>query len=219
MRGGDLYSRSAPYKSAMHTVQVLNHLVENNQIFAYLVILLVTIVEGEIVGISAGILILLGALNFWLCLLALFCGAMLKTIIGYFLGGFLHKKLSGYGVFRYLEKRVFTIMPHFEEKPFWSIFISKFLMINHIVIIFAGYKKINFKKYMQAEISSTLIWVPALLVLGYFFGYTAIRVSKGITEFSLIIILFIIAFFLFDKLVTFLYDVFENLIHHHGEKT
>ena len=200
----------------MDTVQTLGHVVENNFILAYLLIFFITIVEGEIIAISAGILILLGALNFWVCLLALFLGGMIKTFLGYFLGGFLHSKFSDFRFFRYIEKKVFAMMPNFEQKPFWSIFISKFLMINHLVIIFAGYKKINFRKYLKAEIFSTSIWAPSLLLLGYFFGYTAIRVSKEITDFSLVIIILLITFYLFDKLVSFLYDVFENFLNDHA---
>ncbi len=106
-------------------------------------------------------------------------------------------------------------MPHFEEKPFWSIFISKFLMVNHIVIIFAGYKKINFKKYLQAEIFSTTIWAASLLLLGYFFSYTAFRISTRLSEFLLIVFLFIAGFFLLEKIVSMLYNVFEDLFHEH----
>ncbi len=203
----------------MHTVQVLKHIVENNQLYAYLLIFLVTIVEGEVIAISAGIMVLLGALNFWICLLAILCGGAIKTFLGYFIGRTLNKKFQNHKFFRYVERKVFSIMPHFECKPFWSIFISKFLLINHLVIIFAGYKKIVFKKYLQAEIISTLIWAPMLLLLGYFFSYTAIRLSKEISDFLLIIVLFIVGFFLLDKLITFLYDVFENLIDTYGEES
>lgn len=195
----------------MHTVQVLKHIVENNQLYAYLLIFLVTIVEGEVIAISAGIMILLGALNFWICLLAILCGGTIKTFLGYFIGSTLNKKFKNHKFFRYVEKKVFTIMPHFEKKPFWSIFISKFLLINHLVIIFAGYKKINFRKYLKAEVFSTIIWAPSLLLLGYFFSYTAIRLSEQISDFFLIIVLLLIGFFLLDKVIILLYDVFENL--------
>ena len=196
----------------MHTVQVLSHVVENNQLFAYLLIFLVTIIEGEVIAISAGIMILLGALNFWVCLLAILCGGAIKTFLGYYIGKTLNEKFNNHRFFRYVEKKVFTIMPRFEQKPFWSIFISKFLLINHLVIIFAGYKKIIFKKYLQAEVISTVIWAPGLLLLGYFFSYAAIRLSGEISDFLLIIVLFIIGFFLLDKLITLLYDVFENIL-------
>jgi len=197
----------------MHTVQALSRLVEHNQIYAYLMIFAVTIVEGEVISISAGILVALGALNFWVSLLAIFCGAFLKTFSGYSIGKFLNKKFYHTKFLQYVEKKVLSIMPRFEEKPFWSIFISKFIMMNHVVIIFSGYKKINFRKYLKAEFTSTLIWAPSLLLLGYFFSYAAFRISKRLSEFTLIIVLFIVGFFLVDKLISFLYDAFQNIFY------
>lgn len=203
----------------MHTLQALSHLIENNQTIAYLLVFLITIFEGELVAISAGILVLLGALNFWVALLAIFVGGLLKTFSGYALGKFLNKRFNHNKFFQYIEKKVFTVMPHFEQRPFWSIFISKFLMMNHVVILFAGYRKINFKKYLKAEVISTAIWAPTMLLLGYFFSYTAFQTSKKLSEFLLIIILFIIAFFLLEKLISFLYDVFEHILHDHEQKS
>lgn len=199
----------------MDTVQALSHVIENSQTLAYLLIFLITIIEGEIVAISAGILILLGALNFWIALVAILLGSLIKTFLGYFLGMFLNNKFNHSKFFQYIEKKVHFAMPHFEEKPFWSIFISKFLMVNHIVIIFAGYKKINFKKFLEAEMLSTPIWAVSLLALGYFFSYTALQINKGITEFMLIILLFIIGFFLAEKVVSLLFDVFQHIFHDH----
>jgi membrane protein DedA with SNARE-associated domain len=202
----------------MDTVQALSHVVENSQYLAYLLIFSITIFEGEIVAISAGILILLGALNFWIALLAIILGSTIKTFLGYFIGKFLNQKLNHNKFFQYIEKKVLTVMPHFEEKPFWSIFFSKFLMVNHVVIIFAGYKKINFKRYLKAEMMSTPLWALSLVSLGYFFSYTALQINKGVTEFFLIILLFIIGFFLIEKVVSLLFDVFQNIFHNHEHK-
>ncbi|HBB49495.1 TPA: hypothetical protein DEQ22_00150 [Candidatus Nomurabacteria bacterium] len=194
----------------MYTVNILTQLVENNLILAYLLVFLITIVEGEIVSISAGILVLLGAFNFWIALSLIFLGGMVKTFFGYFFGQSIHKRFNNHKFFQYIEKRVLGIMPHFKQKPFWSIFISKFMMVNHLVILFAGYHNINFRKYLKAEISSTIFWAPGLMLLGYFFSYTAIRVSNEIWNFSVIIIGFIVLFILFDKLVSWLYELFEE---------
>ena len=102
-------------------------------------------------------------------------------------------------------------MPHFREKPFWSIFASKFIMgVNHFVIIFSGYSKVNLKTYLKAELSATFIWAPLLLSLGYFFSYTALHVSKEVWRFSLIVLLLIIGFILFDKLIAWLFELFEE---------
>ena len=193
----------------MPTVDVLTDLIGNNLVLAYALIFSATIFEGEIVAITAGILVLLGALNFWTALLVIFLGGMVKTIGGYFLGKMLYKKLNN-RFFMYIEKRVLRMMPHFEQKPFWSIFISKFIMMNHLVIIFAGYKNIDFKKYLKAEISSTVFWAPGLMLLGYFFSYAAIRISDEIWRFSLIVLVLIILFIIFDRLLGWIYVIFEG---------
>ena len=193
----------------MPTVDVLTDLIGNNLVLAYGLIFSATIFEGEIVAIMAGILVLLGALNFWTALLVIFLGGMVKTVGGYFLGKILYKKLNN-RFFMYIEKRVLRMMPHFEQKPFWSIFISKFIMMNHLVIIFAGYKNIDFKKYLKAEISSTVFWAPGLMLLGYFFSYAAIRISDEIWRFSLIVLVLIILFIIFDRLLGWIYEIFEG---------
>ena len=193
----------------MPTVDVLTDLIGNNLVLAYGLIFSATIFEGEIVAIMAGILVLLGALNFWTALLVIFLGGMVKTVGGYFLGKMLYKKLNN-RFFMYIEKRVLRMMPHFEQKPFWSIFISKFIMMNHLVIIFAGYKNIDFKKYLKAEISSTVFWASGLMLLGYFFSYAAIRISDEIWRFSLIVLVLIILFIIFDRLLGWIYEIFEG---------
>ena len=195
----------------MHTVNLLIALIEHHQVLAYFVIFFGLIFEGEVVLISTGILAHLGALNIWFAVCFVLCGGFIKTILGYYIGTLIHKRWHETKFLKYIEKRVDNIMPNFREKPFWSIFISKFIIgFNHIVIIFAGYLKVNYKKYLKAEISATLIWAPLLLSLGYFFSFTALHISKEIWRFSLIILVFVVGYVLFDKLVGWLYEIFEE---------
>ena len=195
----------------MHTVNLLTSLVENHQVLAYGIIYLGLIFEGEFFLISTGILAHLGALNFWFSLLFLLLGGLSKTFIGYALGEFLYKKFNYNKIFRYIQKRVYNILPRFKTKPFWSIFISKFIMgANHIVIIFSGYEKIDYKKFLKAEILATIIWAPLLLSLGYFFSYTALQISREIWKFLMVVLILFIIFILFDKLVSWLYELFEE---------
>lgn len=196
----------------MHTVNLLTNLVTHHYILAYIVIFLGLVFEGEFVLISVGILIHLGALNFWISIIFIFLGGLLKTTAGYALGKYLYKKFNHNKFFKYVDRRVHDIMPRFQAKPFWSIFISKFIIgVNYIVVLFSGYRGVNFRTYLKAEFFSTIIWAPLMLSLGYFFSYTALHISKEITKFSLIIILFIIGFFLLDRFISVLYYVFENL--------
>ncbi len=202
----------------MHTVNLLTSLVEHHQILAYAIIFLGLIFEGEFVVISVGILAHLGALSFWFSLLFILLGALSKTFLGYALGELLYKKFNHHKVFKYIQKRVYNIFPRFKIKPFWSIFISNFIMgVNYLVVLFCGYEKIDYKKFLKAEISSKLIWAPLLLSLGYFFGYTALHISREIWKFSMVILVLFIIFILFDKLITWFYEVFEEFYDNPGQ--
>ena len=195
----------------MHTVNLLINLVEHHQVLAYIIIFFGLIFEGELIVISTGILAHLGALNFWFSLFFILLGGLSKTFIGYALGEFLYKKFNHNRFFRYIQKQVYSILPRFKTKPFWSIFISKFIMwANNIVIIFSGYEKIDYKKFLKAEIIATLVWAPLLLSLGFFFSYTALHVSRDIWKFSMVVLILFIIFILFDKLVGWLYELFEE---------
>jgi membrane-associated protein len=102
-------------------------------------------------------------------------------------------------------------VPQFKEKPFWSIFISKFIMGAHTtVVLFSGFERINFEKYLKAEILACIIWAPGLIFLGYFFSYTAIHVSHEIWKFSLIVILLVLLFIILDKILAWAYEMFEE---------
>lgn len=195
----------------MHTVNLLTSLVENHHIVAYVVIYLGILLEGEFFLISAGILAHLGALDLWFVFLITLLGAFSKTFIGYALGEFLFKIFNHHRFFKYIQKRVYILFPSFKVKPFWSIFISKFIAgANNLVIIFSGYEKIDYKKFLKAEISATVIWAPLLLFLGYVFSYTALQISQEVGKFTMIVLALYLAFILFDKFVSWVYELFEE---------
>lgn len=200
----------------MHTVKFLTTLVENHETLIYVIIFFGVFIEGEVVSISSGILAHLGALNIPLTLACVFFGGLAKTFAGYSLGKFLFKRFNHNKFFTYMQKKVKGFLPRFKEKPFWSIFISKFILgANHIVILFSGFERIDYKKYLKAEIISTIIWAPGMVALGYFFSYTALHVSREIWRFSMVVLVLFILFILFDRLISWLYEMFEELYDNH----
>jgi len=195
----------------MYTVNFLTHVLENYQVLIYLFIFLGLIIEGEFTLISIGILLHLGALNLYLILLFVILGLLSKTILGYHLGILIHNRWNHTRFLKHIENRVSSVMPHFKQKPFWSIFISKFILgVNNIVIIFSGYHRVDVRKYFKAEFCSTIIWVPALILIGYIFSITAIAISREIWRFSFIILVLIILFIALDKLISWIYQIFEE---------
>jgi membrane-associated protein len=192
----------------MHTVRLLTHLVENQQHIAYLIMLLGVLFEGEMTVLSTGVLINLGALNLWSSVGVILFGGVCKTLLGYSLGGFIRRKWSNVKFFKFFETRVRQIAPQFKEKPFWSIFVSKFIIgANVIIILFSGFEGIDFKRYLKAEIAASLIWAPGLIALGYFFSYTALHVSQEVSRFTLIVFALVAAYFVLDKIFGYIYEM------------
>ena len=202
----------------MHTVNFLSHLVENYETLVYLFMFLGLVVEGEIILISAGIFLHLGVFNYPVTLAIIILGVLAKTFLGYYLGVFMHHNWHETKFLKYIAKRIRSILPHFKKNPFWSIFISKFIIgFNNAVIIYSGYLKIDFKKYIKAELLSTLVWTPILIGLGYFFSYAAISFSREIWKFSFVIMVLVIGFIVLDRLVGWALEIFEEFYHEHVE--
>ena len=203
----------------MHTVNFLTRIVEHHQIWAYIIIYLGLIFEGEIVVIFAGVLANLGALHFSTALVFIWAGVFTKIFALYYFGDFLYARFSSNKFFQYVEKRISTVMPRFAAKPFWSIFISTFIMgIGWIVMLFAGYKKINFKTYLKAEIASVILWAPLLLSLGYFFGEAALSVTRELWKFTLVVLLLVIGYVLFEKIAAWVYALWQHINNFAGGK-
>ena len=200
----------------MENIDALLNLVISYQVIAYIALFLGMILEGEIVLILAGILLHLGAINFLPSIILILSGLVSKSFIAYNLGAFLRSRYPESKILKYIQKRVTRFFPHLEEKPFWSIFISKFLVsLNNFALIFAGYLKLKFKTYFKAEIFSNLLWGSIVISLGYFFSFTALTVTQEFKKFALIVILFIIGFIIIEKIVTFIYEIFEQFYHKH----
>ena len=76
-------------------------------------------------------------------------------------------------------------------------------------LVYSGYKKINLKTFIKAEISSLITWALFMLFIGYFFSYTALSISRDVRKFIGIILIFFIMFFILEKIIAFIIEFFE----------
>lgn len=194
------------------TLSHIRHFVELHAHLAYLFIALGAMIEGEIVVVIAGIFSHLGSINIFIAFIATMIGGGSKSVIGYILGYYLQKNHSGKPLLNYAERRVNYFLPRFSEKPFWSTFLSRFLILglHWFALIFAGYKRIKLRTFAEAELASLLVWSTSVLALGYFFSYTALSISRDIRKFIGIIFLFLLAFFILEKIVAFIIEVISG---------
>ena len=190
------------------TLSHIRHFVEMHADIAYMLITLGVIIEGEIVVVIAGIFANLGSLNIFVAFIATMIGGGTKSVLGYSLGYYLQKHHSGKPIINQAERRVNYFLPRFSEKPFWSILVSRFLILglHWFSLIFSGYKKIKLRTFAEAELASLMLWSVSVLALGYFFSFTALSISRDIRKFIGIIFLFFIAFFILEKIIAFIIE-------------
>ena len=193
------------------SINAIRHFVEVHSIIVYLVIFLGVIIEGEIVVIFAGIFSYLGSLNIFIALFAVITGGVMKSFLGYSIGLYLSRCHSDKSFLSKMERRISYFLPRFTERPFWSIFVSRFFIlgIGWFTLLYSGYKKIPVKIYIKAESYSLAIWSVGVITLGYFFGYTALSINYDIRNFLLVILICFILFFILEKIIAFLIELFE----------
>jgi membrane protein DedA with SNARE-associated domain len=111
-----------------------------------------------------------------------------------------------------IERRISYFLPRFKERPFWSIFASRFFIlgIGWFTLIYSGFKNIPLKIYAKAESYSLAVWSVGVLLLGFFFGYTALAISRDVRHVLLIILVFFISFFVLEKVIAFIFELFNT---------
>ncbi len=193
------------------SITAIRHFIELHAIAVYFVIFLGVFFEGEVMVIFAGIFSYLGSINFFVALASVVAGGAIKSIIGYTVGYYLNKHHSHRTFMKKIEGRISYFLPKFKERPFWSIFASRFFIlgIGWFTIVYSGYKNISLKVYAKAEAYSLAIWSIGVLLLGYFFGYTALSISRDVRHVLLIILVFFISFFVLEKIVAFIFEIFN----------
>lgn len=178
----------------------------------HILIIIGVIIEGEIAVIVAGIFAHLGSINIFFALALVIFAGTIKSVLGYSLGFYLQKNRKELPTICRIERRVNKFFPRFSERPFWSIFLSRFLIfgIYWFALIYAGFTKTKLKTFIKAEISSLFTWALVMLSLGYFFSYTAISISRDVRNFLGLILIFFIGFFILEKVLGLIVKLFEN---------
>lgn len=192
------------------TIQIITNFVEHYVVIAYGLIPFGVILEGDITLIFSGIFSHLSPFSFPVAFLLAYAGAMGKSLIGYFLGRYFKNKYPESKFLNLVQKRVLYYLPNLPTKPFWSIFISKFLYgffsINYFVLIFLGYINIDFKKFLKYELIASFAWVLVGTGAGYLFSFTALQFTKNLQKFFLIILVLIAVFFVVERVISFIVE-------------
>jgi membrane protein DedA with SNARE-associated domain len=180
-------------------------------LLAYCVLFFFLFLEGEIAIVIGGIFVHLGILSMGITVALVVIAALLKMFAGYRFGAWLGRTYPESGFLKYIEHKILYFLPQFREKPFWSLFLSKFIYgVNNVALVFSGYVRADFATYLKAEVLSSAIWLGGLFWLGLFFSSKALSISHSFHNFSLLIGLFIVGFVIILRAVKNIIEIVEE---------
>lgn len=193
------------------TVEHFISFVEIHRYTGYFILFFAMVFEGEIFLIIAGMLAQLHAFDIGDVIWVSLSGVLIGDGLWYFIGSELKRKGFAKRIVDRAERSVVFFLPRFKEKPFRSIFLSKFIYgANHATLVMSGVFRVPFILFAKAELLASVVWVGVFLAAGHFFGLAAIWVTHKATRFALIVALFVVAFILLQKLIAFYYERREH---------
>lgn len=176
-------------------------LVYEHRFWGYAFLFLGMVLEGEVFLVVSAMLARLGAFDFGEVLAVAFVGVMVGDVFWYGVGIVMTRVEQGrFSLAKTAEKTVLMFFPQFHQKPFFSIFFSKFIYgVNHAALVFSGIVRLKFSIFMKAEFVASLFWVAIYAVAGYLFGYAAVAVTKKAGLFALLAFIFVLGFVLLER--------------------
>ncbi|MFA5827541.1 MAG: DedA family protein [Candidatus Paceibacterota bacterium] len=178
--------------------------------YKYLLLFMAIVIEGPILMVASGFLILLGFFEPIPTFLIILAGDLLGDIIWYYIGYFFAEPfLNKYGKFFKLNPEMFE-----KAKELFNKYHVKILLISKITIGFgmslatlmaAGAIHIPLRKYLTLNFLGEVILVSILLSVGYFFGqlYSSIADTMKIYFVAGIIIIIGTSWYYFTKYIKY----------------
>ncbi|MFA5925433.1 MAG: DedA family protein [Parcubacteria group bacterium] len=167
--------------------------------WGYPAMLIFMIIEGPIVTIIAAFLASMGYFNifavFGLSVLGDVVGDIILYTIGYFGGQRIIGKAQRF--LKIKDSVVDKLKQKFHENSGRIIFYVKSTTgLSYITFITAGSLRMKLSKFVTFSILGGLVWSSFLVIIGYFFGYAADKISEyikyaGVAVFAGAVIFFI----------------------------
>lgn len=153
--------------------QSLAVLIHYLRIYGYGFLFLGTLMEGELILLTAGFLSYLGLMNFWLVLLFGFFGAIVGDNLWFWIGYKVGPNcLERFGKYLFLnETRIQKAKLYFNNHGRKTVFASRFIFGTRISsAILAGAFGMQRKTFVKSNVLGAGVWAIITAMLGYLFG-------------------------------------------------
>lgn len=166
------------------------------QKFAYLLIFIGIVLEGDIILFASAFLAYKGFFNLWYVLFIAFFAANIGDLLWYKAGHWLNN-LSN--LFNKFIKRFQFLDNHLEVRPFHTIFVSKFTYGFHrLLFMRAGILNFNLVELSKYNLIPNTVWIIVVFGLGYFSGASFSIVKKYFLFTEIGLFIFILLFFILE---------------------
>lgn len=159
--------------------------------YKYLLVFLLSIVEGPVIMTLSGFFLRLDYFTFWPLYITLMAGDLAADILWYGIGYYgAFPLIRKYGKFLNItEKMVQKTETAFHKHQNKILFLSKITMglgFALVILITAGIVRIPFRKYLTFNALGQLFWTGFLLAIGYLFGNLYLAINQGLRTASLV---------------------------------
>lgn len=132
-------------------------------------------VEGSVVMMATGALWHAGVVSFWPAYIALLLGDILADTMWYWIGRIGARRfIDRWGMLFNATPEVIDRVEHrFHWHHIWILIVSKLTMgfgFAVATLLTAGLMRIPFSRYLTINLLGGIVWVYALLLIGYRFG-------------------------------------------------
>jgi len=171
--------------------------------YRYLILFPLTVLEGPIVTVTAGLMSSLGLMNFYIVYIIVVAGDLTGDGLYYSIGRWGRRPLERWGKYIGMHpEKIEQIEKHFNEHGGKTLIAAKLShAVGGIVLVSAGIARIPFRKFIFFNFWATLPKSLVLILIGYYFGDTYMKLQKFVDSawvgtFSIAILMFVIYMFL-----------------------
>ncbi len=159
---------------------IVHALLHTSPLFIYLLVVIILLLESSGVPITNNTLLLLlgamaslGFLNFELLIISALVGSSAGACCAYWLGKRGGRKIviRLAAFFHVNEHKIFIMDSWFHRSGFWMIFFSRMTpFVRPFACFPAGIAHMNFRKFLLAAVTGSLIWCIVLPCIGWLLG-------------------------------------------------
>jgi membrane protein DedA with SNARE-associated domain len=171
----------------------ITHILEHHVIWAYVILLVWTFLEGETIVIIAGIAARDGQLMLPLIILCAFCGSLCSDQIAFLLGR--HKGKAFIARRPKWQARAEKVYRMLEYHQTWLILGFRFMYgLRNITPFVIGMSEVRTRRFVVLNVIGSAVWATSFTLGGYLFGAAMERFMAKEQKWAVMIGLAAIAF-------------------------